>query len=174
MNQHLCLCDRRGHSRISHPIRGSNERPVGATIYMYSLLRFFSFDSGADFWCSQTDPLGALLTKHVPTEQRPRRDVVGEYAGRDVHEMVVSCLRRVSFSIRHASISFIFHIFSRHLHHSHKHSHFSSVSRICTRSFIILISLSLLLSVRVSNPPQLFTGGRSFSVLYLRTVAKYY
>ncbi|KAG6381693.1 hypothetical protein JVT61DRAFT_294 [Boletus reticuloceps] len=37
-----------------------------------------------------TDPLNALLTKYVPTEQRPRRDVVGEYAGRDVHEMVMS------------------------------------------------------------------------------------
>ncbi|KAI9456946.1 hypothetical protein HD554DRAFT_2030326 [Boletus coccyginus] len=37
-----------------------------------------------------TDPLSALLTKYVPAEQRPHRDVVGEYAGRDVHEMVMS------------------------------------------------------------------------------------
>ncbi|KAG8221016.1 hypothetical protein J3R82DRAFT_2525 [Butyriboletus roseoflavus] len=37
-----------------------------------------------------TDPPSALLTKHVPAEQRPRRDVVGEYAGRDVHDMIMS------------------------------------------------------------------------------------
>ncbi|KAF9224009.1 hypothetical protein BS17DRAFT_780349 [Gyrodon lividus] len=37
-----------------------------------------------------TDPLSALLTKYVSPEQRPRRDVTGEYSGRDVHEMVMS------------------------------------------------------------------------------------
>ncbi|KAI6041301.1 hypothetical protein EDC04DRAFT_2565901 [Pisolithus marmoratus] len=37
-----------------------------------------------------TDPLSPLLTKHVPPEQRPRRDVTGEWTGREMHEMVMS------------------------------------------------------------------------------------
>ncbi|KIJ65562.1 hypothetical protein HYDPIDRAFT_130837 [Hydnomerulius pinastri MD-312] len=37
-----------------------------------------------------TDPLSSLLTKYVTPERRPRRDVAGEYTGRDVHEMVMS------------------------------------------------------------------------------------
>ncbi|KAI6023886.1 hypothetical protein BKA83DRAFT_4053559 [Pisolithus microcarpus] len=37
-----------------------------------------------------TDPLSPLLTKHVPPEQRPRRDVTGEWTSREMHEMVMS------------------------------------------------------------------------------------
>ena len=120
--------------------------------------------------CFQTDPLSALLTKYVSAEQRPRRDVIGEYAGRDVHEMVVSGLRKVSSVFpfgRTSSFASIPRILSRYLHLSHAHSHYSSVSRICTRSFIILLTLSLLFSVRSSTPRSL-RGWRSLSVLYPR------
>ncbi|KAI6096966.1 hypothetical protein EDD16DRAFT_1847638 [Pisolithus croceorrhizus] len=37
-----------------------------------------------------TDPLSPLLTKHVPPEQRPRRDVTGEWTSKEMHEMVMS------------------------------------------------------------------------------------
>ena len=121
--------------------------------------------------CTQTDPLSALLTKYVPAEQRPRRDVVGEYAGRDVHEMVVSCLHKVFsvFAIHCTStLTSIPRTLSHYLHLSHTHFHYSSVSRICTRSFVILISLSLLCSVR-SSTPHSFRGWR---LLYFPTVAR--
>lgn len=138
------------------------------------LFRFISFHLEADPSRSQTDPPSALLTKHVPAEQRPRRDVVGEYAGRDVHDMIVSCLRKASFSIRRTSASsFISRIFSRYLHLSHNHSHYSSVSRICMRSFVTLLCLSLLLSVRVPNL-QFFSRWRFLSILYPQSVARYY
>lgn len=134
----------------------------------------FRFDPRAYPSCFQTDPLSALLTKYVPAEQRPQRDVVGEYAGRDVHEMVVSCLRKVPrvFSIRALSSTSIPQILSRWLHLPHAHSHYSPVSRICTHSFIILLSLSLLYSVRPSSP-QFLSGWWFSSVLYLPSVARY-
>ncbi|KAG6335842.1 hypothetical protein ID866_3256 [Astraeus odoratus] len=37
-----------------------------------------------------TDPMGALLTRYIPPERRPRRDVTGEWSGREMHEMVMS------------------------------------------------------------------------------------
>ncbi|KIM66001.1 hypothetical protein SCLCIDRAFT_111592 [Scleroderma citrinum Foug A] len=37
-----------------------------------------------------TDPLSALLTKHVPPERRPQRDVTGEWSSREMHQMVMS------------------------------------------------------------------------------------
>lgn len=121
----------------------------------------------------QTDPLSALLTKYVPAEQRPRRDVVGEYSGRDIYDMVVSGLRKVSsvFPERTSTFSSIHRIISRYLHLSHTHSHYSCVSRICIRSFIILLSVSILLSVRAPTSHS-WRGWRSLSVLYPLIVAK--
>ncbi|KAH7890846.1 hypothetical protein F5I97DRAFT_1800098 [Phlebopus sp. FC_14] len=51
-----------------------------------------------------TDPLSALLTKHVPPERRPRRDVVGEWTGRDMHEMVMSNSWRALAKMAHDRI----------------------------------------------------------------------
>lgn len=141
--------------------------PPGPPVFVHFLL-LFRFDLGADLICFQTDPLSALLTKYVPAEQRPRRDVAGEYAGRDVHEMVVSCLRKVSsiLSIRRIStLPSIPRILSPYLHLSHKHSHYSSVSRIWTHSCVILLSLSVLFAVRSTRPRFL---------LYPPSVARYF
>jgi hypothetical protein len=129
----------------------------------------------------QTDPLSALLTKYVSPERRPRRDVTGEYQGRDVHEMVVSYLHKLSLFLplrprfTFASFSRLSRTFSQRLHLSHTHPHYTVVSRICTRSFIILLSLSVLLSVRVHRF-RFPRDWRVFSVLYSpsASVAKYY
>ncbi|KAF8845120.1 hypothetical protein BDN67DRAFT_546437 [Paxillus ammoniavirescens] len=128
-----------------------------------------------------TDPLSALLTKYVSPERRPRRDVTGEYQGRDVHEMVVSYLHKLSRflplrpTFTFTSFSRLSRTFTQRLHLSHTHPHYSVVSRICTRSFIILLSLSVLLSVRVHRF-RFPRDWRVFSVLYSpsASVAKYY
>jgi hypothetical protein len=39
---------------------------------------------------AQTDPLSLLLAKHIPPEQRPGRDVTGDWQRADVHTLVVS------------------------------------------------------------------------------------
>jgi hypothetical protein len=43
----------------------------------------------------QTDPLSLLLTKHIPPEQRPPRDVTGDWQRADVHTLVVYCIMDV-------------------------------------------------------------------------------
>ena len=42
--------------------------------------------------CTQTDPLTSLLTKYIPPEKRPARDVSGDWQHSDFHTLVVSII----------------------------------------------------------------------------------
>lgn len=62
-------------------------RPVHRSSCCSSILQTHSLNSST-YPNLQTDPLSSLLTKYIPSTQRPYRDIEGRYEGLDITQLV--------------------------------------------------------------------------------------